>query len=92
MKEFRKYRFKIIVIGDSQVGKTTLMKKLTKSSFAPLRTQGVQFSVFDSEVEGYPIRLLFWQISAQDTFLYFRPRYFKNSRAAIIIFNLEDNV
>ncbi|MFX1376894.1 MAG: Rab family GTPase [Promethearchaeota archaeon] len=91
--EGRSYRFKITVIGDGRVGKTSLIKKFTKGSFKKdyLKTIGAQFSVYDKEIEEDCIRLLFWDIAGQDTFHFLRPSFFKNSAAAIIVYSLEDN-
>lgn len=89
----RKFRFKVTVIGDGRVGKTSLIKKFTQGSFKKdyVKTIGAQFSVYDEEVDGDKIRLLFWDIAGQDTFHFLRPNFFKNSRAAIIVYSLEDN-
>jgi len=89
----RKFRFKVTVIGDGRVGKTSLIKKFTQGSFKNdyVKTIGAQFSVYDEEVDGDKIRLLFWDIAGQDTFHFLRPNFFKNSRAAIIVYSLEEN-
>lgn len=49
-----KYTFKVSVIGDGRVGKTSLIKKFTKGSFQTdyIKTIGAQFSVFDKKVNG----------------------------------------
>ncbi len=89
----RKFGFKIAFVGDGRVGKTSLIKKFTKGSFIKdyIKTIGAQFSVFDKEIEGDRIRLLFWDIAGQDTFHFLRPSFFKNSKAAIIVYSLEEN-
>jgi Rab family protein len=88
-----KYRFKIAVVGDGQVGKTSLIKKFTQGSFKKdyVKTIGAQFSVYDKEIDEDTIRLLFWDIAGQQDFNFLRPSFFKNSRAAIIVFSLEEN-
>ena len=93
MKEGQKFRFKISVIGDSQVGKTSLMEKFTKSTFDKDygKTFGVKVSMFDSDIEGNMIRLLFWDIAGGAKYHFLRPRFLKESRAAILVFSLEDN-
>ena len=69
MMEIRKFRFKIIFIGDSQVGKTTLIKKFTQGFKGNLaKTTGAQGSVFDSEIESNKIRLIIYQIAPQEEF------------------------
>jgi len=88
-----KFSFKITVIGDGRVGKTSLIKKFTKGSFKKeyVKTIGAQFSLYDQEKDEDKIRLMFWDIAGQDDFNFFRPSFFKNSRAAIIVYSLEEN-
>jgi len=89
----QKFRFKISVIGDGQVGKTSLIKKFTKGSFEKdyVKTIGAQFSKFEKEIDGDEIRLIFWDIAGQDDFLFLRPSFYKESGAAIIVYSLEEN-
>ncbi len=88
-----KFRFKVTVIGDGQVGKTSLIQKFTKGSFQEdyIKTIGAQFSVYDKVIKEDKIRLLFWDIAGQDSFNFLRPSFFKNSVAAIIVYSLEEN-
>ncbi|MFX1419363.1 MAG: Rab family GTPase [Promethearchaeota archaeon] len=87
------YKFKIAVIGDGRVGKTSLIEKFTKGGFQKdyIKTIGAQFSIFDQEKNGDNIKLIFWDIAGQDDFNFFRPSFFKDSGAAIIVYSLEDN-
>jgi len=93
MKESQKFRFKIAVMGDSQVGKTSLMKKFTQGSFDEdyRKFRGAQFSKFEKEIDGDMIRLIFWDIAGSDEYRYLRPSFYKESGAAIIVFSLEEN-
>ena len=54
--------FKIIVIGDSGVGKTSLIKRFTKDKFSPgyLTTIGVEFESKDIQVNGEKVQLQIW--------------------------------
>jgi small GTP-binding protein len=89
----KKFNFKVTVVGDGRVGKTSLIKKFTKGSFKTdyIKTIGAQFSLFDKVIESDKIRLLFWDIAGQDDFHFLRYSFFKNSRAAIIVYSLEEN-
>lgn len=85
--------FKITVIGDGMVGKTSLIKKFTQGSFQTnyIRTIGAQFSKYTQNIEGDTCTLYFWDIAGQDEFFFLRPSFYQESRAAIIVYSLEDN-
>ncbi|MBY8982012.1 MAG: GTP-binding protein [Candidatus Lokiarchaeota archaeon] len=86
------YVFKITVIGDGAVGKTSLIKKYTKGSFQKdyIKTLGAQFSKYDEEIEGDSCKLFFWDIAGQDEWNFMRPTFYKGSKAAIIVFSHTD--
>ncbi len=88
-----KFKFKITVIGDGRVGKTSLIKKFTKGSFQEdyIKTMGAQFSVYDKKIDGDKIKLFFWDIAGQDDFHFLHSSFFKESKAAIIVYSLEEN-
>lgn len=81
--------FKITVIGDGAVGKTSLIKKYTQGSFQKdyIKTLGAQFSKYDEEIEGDNCKLFFWDIAGQREFDFMRPTFYKGSKAAIIVFS-----
>jgi small GTP-binding protein len=89
----RKYRYKVTIVGDGKVGKTSLIKKYTEGSFKKeyIKTLGAQFYAYETEINSDKIRLLFWDIAGQDKFHFLRPNFFKNSKAAIIVYSLEEN-
>ncbi|MFX0074775.1 MAG: GTP-binding protein [Candidatus Hermodarchaeota archaeon] len=89
----KKLRYKITVVGDGRVGKTSLISKYTLGAFDTdyVETIGAQFSKFDKEIEGDSIRLLFWDIAGQDSFDFLRPSFYRDSNAAIIVYSLEEN-
>jgi Ras-related protein Rab-23 len=88
-----RYIFKITVIGDGEVGKTSLIKKFTKGSFKEdyIKTIGAQFSKYDKNIDNDEITLFLWDIAGQDEFHFLRPSFFKESKAAIIVYSLEEN-
>ena len=89
----KKIRYKITVIGDGRVGKTSLISKYTLGAFDTnyVETIGAQFSKFDKDIDGDSIRLLFWDIAGQDSFDFLRPSFYKDSNAAIIVYSLEES-
>ena len=93
MNDPQKFQFKITVIGDGQVGKTSLIKRFTQSTFEQdyVKTLGAQFSKYYREIEGDEMKLIFWDIAGQDDFLFLRPSFYRESNAAIIVYSLEEN-
>ena len=87
------YRFKIVVVGDGAVGKTSLIKKFTKGTFERdyVKTIGAQFSKYNKKIDGDLIRLVFWDIAGQEDFNFLQPLFYKESKAAIIVYSLEEN-
>ena len=87
--ELKDFVFKITVIGDGGVGKTSLIKKYTKGSFKKeyIKTLGAQFSKYDEKIEGSAVKLFFWDIAGQAEFSFMRPTFYKGSKAAIIVFS-----
>ena len=87
-----KFKFKITVIGDGFVGKTSLIKKFSKGSFQKkyIKTIGAQFSKYEEEIEGDQCELVFWDVAGQDDFHFLRPSFYRSSNASIVVFSIED--
>ncbi len=88
-EERKDFVFKITVIGDGGVGKTSLIKKYTKGSFKKeyIKTLGAQFSKYDEKIGNSAVKLFFWDIAGQAEFSFMRPTFYKGSKAAIIVFS-----
>jgi small GTP-binding protein len=93
MSDIHRYGFKITVIGDGSVGKTSLIKQFTQGTFEKdyIKTIGAQFSKYEKEIAGDSIKLLFWDIAGQDDFVFLRPSFYRESKATIIVYSLEEN-
>ena len=89
----KKIKIKVTVIGDGSVGKTSLIQKFTQGTFKTdyIKTIGAQLTNYETEIDGYRIELLFWDIAGQDNFHFLRPSFYRYSKAAIIVYSLEEN-
>jgi small GTP-binding protein len=85
--------FKITIIGDSGVGKTSLIKKYTLGTFEKdyISTIGAQFSTYNEKINGDECKLIFWDIAGEDDFNFMRSTFYRASKAAIIVYSLEEN-
>lgn len=83
------YGFKITVIGDGAVGKTSLIRKYTQGSFQNeyISTLGTQFSKFEEVIDGEKVELFLWDIAGQDSFQALRQRFYTGNSGAIIVFS-----
>ena len=88
-----RFVFKITIIGDGGVGKTSLIKKYTQGEFQEdyISTIGAQFSIYDQKIDDDEIKLFFWDIAGQDDFHIIRSSFYEDSKAAIIVYSLEQN-
>ncbi|MHA1358033.1 MAG: GTP-binding protein [Candidatus Helarchaeota archaeon] len=92
MEEPVDYKWKIIVIGDPSVGKTTLMLRYTQKKFRELYipTVGAQISRKNVKINNYLCSLNIWDIAGQQKFSNVRKLFYEGADAAIIIFDLTD--
>ncbi|NVM29539.1 MAG: GTP-binding protein [Candidatus Helarchaeota archaeon] len=83
------FRFKIVLVGDEAVGKTSLILRYINDSFKEnyIPTLGVNFMTKDVNI-GQPVRLITWDIGGQATWKAKLPLYLKGADGAIIVFDL----
>ncbi|MBA7624824.1 hypothetical protein ES703_32238 [subsurface metagenome] len=84
------FKFKIVIVGDSAVGKTSLIKRYTTNSFEKdyISTLGMQFSKYEANVAGDKVELFLWDLAGQESFSTLRDRFYTGSSGAIVVFSL----
>ena len=84
------YKFKFIIIGDHEVGKTSIIRRFVEKKFmADYRaTIGLNIISHKFEAFGNHINLMLWDIGAQDYFRRYRKTYYNGAQAAFIVFDL----
>ncbi|MFQ6123455.1 MAG: Rab family GTPase [Candidatus Heimdallarchaeota archaeon] len=82
--------FKIVVIGDSAVGKTSLSMRYSDNSFQYeyIKTIGSNFFVRDLYVEEWRTRLLIWDLAGDELFGRVRPIFYQGSFGALVVFDI----
>ncbi|KAJ8386627.1 hypothetical protein AAFF_G00168590 [Aldrovandia affinis] len=85
------YQFRLIVIGDSTVGKSCLLRRFTEGKFTDMSdpTVGVDFFARLVEIEpGKRIKLQLWDTAGQERFRSITRSYYRNSVGGLLVFDL----
>ncbi|NXE97561.1 RB39B protein, partial [Menura novaehollandiae] len=85
------YQFRVIMLGDSTVGKSSLLRRYTEGVFldAVNQTVGVDFYVQFVELEpGLRVKLQFWDTAGQERFRSVTRSYYRNSAGGMLLFDL----
>ena len=70
---------KIVIIGDSGVGKTNLLHRYTQDKFLDntKSTLGVDFISFEKVVDKAVVKIQFWDTAGQENFMAIAKTYYK---------------
>ena len=84
--------FKVIVIGDSGVGKTCLTNKATKNIFNDNynATIGFEFLTFNIKFNSKIVRLQIWDTCGQEIYRSLITNFYRNTSMAIIVYAIND--
>jgi len=84
------YQFKIIIVGDPNVGKTSLILRYTDNAFRRnyVPTLGVMVSDKIFKIEDSIVQLTLWDIGGQQKFQTMRNQFYRGSDAVFLVFDL----
>ena len=88
--EEEEIKFKILVLGDSSVGKTTLLLKYVDGYFPTLyvATIGVEFKTKKINVDGIDITLQIWDTAGQERFRSVTKSFLKGADGIIYVYDV----
>ena len=84
------YKFKFIITGDHNVGKTSIIRRFAEDRFLSdyRATIGLNIISHDFESFGNKINVALWDIGAQEYFRRYRKTYYNGAQAGFIVFDL----
>lgn len=90
MEEKFDYKFKISLLGEAGVGKTSLILRYVKNFFKEdlKSTIGTNFMIKPVTIGKTKVQLLIYDIGAQKIFTSMRAKYFQGSNASIAVFDV----
>ena len=86
------YLFKLVVLGESGVGKTNIILRYSKNKFDANSTStvGVDFSLSFIDIDGKNIKIQFWDTAGQERLKSLASNYYNNANGAILVYDISD--
>eukprot|EP01083_Nonionella_stella_P004037 11614_1 len=86
------YLFKFLLIGDSGVGKSSLMLRFSDDAYdhAFITTIGVDFKLKTMELDNKTIKLQIWDTAGQERFKTITRSYYRGANGIIVVYDVTD--
>ena len=84
------FLFKLLLIGDSGVGKSCLLLRFADDTYTEsyISTIGVDFKIRTINLDGKTIKLQIWDTAGQERYRSLAPMYYRGAAAAIVVYDI----
>uniref|UniRef100_A0A2P2IIR8 Uncharacterized protein n=1 Tax=Rhizophora mucronata TaxID=61149 RepID=A0A2P2IIR8_RHIMU len=84
------YLFKIVLIGDSAVGKSNLLSRFARNEFDSnsKATIGVEFQTQGVDIDGKEIKAQIWDTAGQERFRAVTSAYYRGAVGALVVYDI----
>ncbi|TFL05545.1 P-loop containing nucleoside triphosphate hydrolase protein [Pterulicium gracile] len=85
---------KVVIMGSTGVGKTSLLHRYTQNRFDPKNTTSTTGALFVTKkaiVNGTKVRLQLWDTAGQERFRSMAPMYYRGANAAILMYDITNS-
>ena len=84
------FLFKLIIVGDSNVGKTNIMSKYIHNTFnyTSKSTIGVEFGTKIVKIDNKKIKAQIWDTAGQERYKSITSAYYKGAKGALIVYDI----
>ncbi|KAG5273834.1 hypothetical protein AALO_G00156080 [Alosa alosa] len=82
--------FKIVLVGNSSVGKTSLLRRFCNDSFHPgtSATVGIDYSVKTITVDGSQVALQMWDTAGQERYRSITKQFFRKADGVVVMYDI----
>ena len=81
---------KVIILGDSYVGKSSLINRLINNKFSELSsTLSIEYHTYIMSINDYKLRMQLWDTAGQEKFNSLISNYYKNTDVAIFVYSID---
>ena len=82
---------KVIVLGDSSVGKSSLINKIKNNKFQELpSTLSIEYHSYITSVNNYTLRMQLWDTAGQEKFNAIISNYYKGTDVGIFLYSIDN--
>jgi len=88
------FLYKVVLIGDSGVGKSNLLSRFTRNEFnlETKSTIGVEFATRSIQADGKTIKAQIWDTAGQERYRAITSAYYRGAVGALLVYDIAKNV